>query len=197
MWTICLFAFLVCLIINMVKNGEALAILTQFVSYANSFKEASPRRATEKTNFLEVEYKYGKRIFCITIPRKKMQVWNDWSDVAVMKNGTWVVKTGKIYYYAGPFKNFHGFAVMPKHISEKYEKLAFKLKIGGVIHVLPNEVITEKLKATYEKYVQEAEEQLTKHQLTKEHINTPAIPTSGPLKAKNAVYPKIATPHKK
>jgi len=136
----------------MYRNGEGLAVLIQFISYSNSFKEPEPKEAVERPGFLEIEYKYKNRPFCVIIPKKKIQPWNNWSVVAVMKNDKWIVKTGKIYYYSGPCKNFHGFGVCPRHISLKYEKMAFKYKNGAMIHVLSDEAITEKLKKTYEEF---------------------------------------------
>ncbi len=171
MWSICLFAFIVCIIVKMIRSGEGLAILTQFVSFTNSLKEASPRRATETQGFLEIEYKFGRRIFCILIPKKKIQPWNNWFEVAGLKpnsNSEWVKITGEIYYYAGPFRNYHGFALCPKHISGEYQKLAFKYKNGGVIHVEFDEVITEKLKTMYEQYVTLAAEKAKKRTIKKE-----------------------------
>lgn len=138
-----LWAFVICLVWNYIKNGGSFILFSRFVNITNSIREKSPRFARLTSTTMKVEYKYGKRIYCIVIPRKEPM---QWIYAGVLKDGAWLNKTGKIEHFAGPFKNFYGLALTPRHISEKYEKLAFQFSNDLTIHIEPDEIIARKLK---------------------------------------------------
>jgi len=152
MWAILIWIFAICLLINHIKKGGSLILLTKIVTLANSIREKSPRFAKEKGKQIRIEYKYGDRIHCIIFDKKGMIPW---THAGALINGEWVDKTRKLKYFAGPLKNFHGLPVMPKHISPKYEKLSFIMDDGCKIHVLSNEIISEKLISEHIRLIKE------------------------------------------
>lgn len=150
--------FGICLAINLIKNGEGLMILTKVITIVNSIRDKSPRFAGQKSKFITVEYKFGKRIYCIMVPIKETLPW---VHVGAFYDGQWNEKSAKITRYAGPFRNFHSLPLRPQDLSEKYEKLAFRFRDGAVIHVERNEIIVSKLKNEYERLLREAQLQNT------------------------------------
>jgi hypothetical protein len=144
--------FGVCLLINHIREGKSFILLTQLVTIANSIREKSPRNASDKGKNLNVEYKYGNRIYCILIPKRRPIPW---THAGVFKAGQWVNKTSKIKYYSGPFRDFHGFPITPANISQKYEKISFIMDDKSRIQVMPNENIAEKLKTEHIRIIKE------------------------------------------
>jgi hypothetical protein len=96
--------------------------------------------------FLEIQYIHAGRKYAIMVLKKEPLKW---VMSSAFKGGQWVDRTKKLEYYAGPFRNFHGLGMTPKHISPKYEKLGFRFADGAVLHVQPDQVI---LKAIHDFY---------------------------------------------
>lgn len=147
MITIFLIAFVVVLCLNLISNGEGYIYFTRLITAINNIRDKSPRYAKNKDTLIEIEYKFGRRRYGILVLKKNPL---QWTQVGALKNGEWLDRTAKITYLAGPFKNFHGMGIAPKHISKKYEKLAFKFGDGTIIHVSHNDTIVPRIKAAYE-----------------------------------------------
>jgi hypothetical protein len=144
MWTICLAAFIIAVIVKYIREDKSYILFSRAVTMANSITDKSPRYATVENRFLVVEYKFGTRIYRLIIPKKSPMTW---VKVGAMKAGSdkFVNRTSKIEYFAGPFKNFHELPVKPRHISQKYVKLSFVFANGVKIHVEGEQPIYETL----------------------------------------------------
>lgn len=143
MYSLFLIVFVICVVVNHVRNGDSYIVFSRIVSAVNSIREKSPRNASKKNSTYRVQYKYGNRIYCIAFPLRQSMMW---TRVGVLKNGHWEDKTAKIQYYAGPFKNFHSMPITPADIHPEYEALAFKFSDGSTIHVKSHEVILKTLR---------------------------------------------------
>jgi hypothetical protein len=140
------FMFIICFVVNLIGSGESYILFARMITIINSLREQAPKRAIIKDRSINVEYRFGKRIYCIMILKKPPM---QWVHVAALENGEWTNKTGEMEYHAGPFKNFHGLALTPRHINPNYEKVAFRFEDNAIIHVLPDEIISRKLKQSY------------------------------------------------
>lgn len=147
MFSLFLIAFVICVIVNHIRNGDSFIVFSRIVSAANSIREKTPRNARRKKTTMSVEYMHGQRIYCIMFP---IRTQIKWTAVRVFKNGRWEDKTSKIEHFAGPFKNFHSMPITPADISPKYQIMAFKFPDGSIIHVKSNEGI---LKTFKEKHI--------------------------------------------
>ncbi len=168
----CIFwiAFGICFAINLLKSGDGYILFYRYVTFMNKLKDPPIKFAFDRGESLLTEYHYGRRIYGVTIGKYPPSAWNEWVQVAVFKkpeinpqageisaqkvaeiSGP-LVKTGKIEYYAGPFKNFHNKRDTPSDINRKYVKLAFMYADNSVIHVNQGEIIIDKLMAVRRKY---------------------------------------------
>lgn len=178
MYSIFWIGFGICLIIDMIRSGEAYMLFYRYMMYMNQLKEPTVNFAKEFEDKLLAEYHFGRRIYGINIKKVPPSSWNEWAQVAIFKelvntqiidpvSGKVVgivpqedkgplVKTGKIEYYAGPYKNFHNKRDTPKDLNRKYAKLAFMYPDNSVIHVTGDEVIIDKLQHVRAKYDKQA-----------------------------------------
>lgn len=173
MYSIFWISFGICFVINSIRNGEAYLLFYRYMMYMNQLKEPKVNFAREDHDKLLAEYHYGRRIYGVTIKKLPPVSWNEWQQVAIFKTSPVLdlqgkpivgsdemlgplVKTGKIEYFAGPYKNFHNKRDTPKDLNKKYVKLAFMYADNSVIHVNHNEVIIDKLMAVRAKYDKQA-----------------------------------------
>lgn len=173
MYSIFWIAFGICFAINLIRNGEGYMLFYRYVTYMNQLKEPRVNFAYEDEDKLLAEYHYGRRIYGVTIKKLPPVSWNEWAQVAVFKSSPVMgldgkpivgsdeilgplVKTGKIEYFAGPYKNFHNKRDTPKDLNRKYVKLAFMYPDNSVIHVSRDEIIIDKLQSVRSKYDKQA-----------------------------------------
>lgn len=145
MWTIFLFIFIICLIIDYVEEGGSFAALTRWVEFANSFKPSTPRVAKVTHNAIVLEYKYGHKLFALIAPFPKKA--SEWKSVGALIDDKWHDVTQDVKFVAGPFKDFHGIALKPEHINDSFRVLGFAFDKDKVVKVNRGEVILLKLKA--------------------------------------------------
>ena len=147
MYSLFWIAFAICLIVNLIKSGEAYSLFYRYVNLVNSIQDKSPRDALKRSNRIITEYKFGKRIYAVILKPSPNLGWNCWTQVFIFKEGTLEPpdKTGKIIHYAGPWRTFHFQRITPNDINPKYLKMAFRYDDGNVIQVGRDEIIIEKL----------------------------------------------------
>lgn len=147
MYSIFWIAFAVCLLVNLIRSGEAYTLFYRYVSLVNDLKDKSPRSAHQRSSRIITEYKFGKRIYAVILKESPNLGWNCWSQVFIFKEGAAepLNKTGKIIHYAGPYRTFHNQRITPNDLNPKYVKLAFRYPDDNVIQVAADEVIIDKL----------------------------------------------------
>lgn len=147
MYSLFWITFAICLMINLIRSGEAYLLFYRYVSIVNDFKDKSPRSAFQRSNRIITEYKFGKRIYAIILKESPNLGWNCWTQVFIFKDGfdEPFEKTGKIIHYSGPYRTFHHQRITPGDINPKYTKLAFRYPDENVIQVARDEVIIDKL----------------------------------------------------
>lgn len=134
----------ICLITNLIRNGDGLILLTKIITIVNSIHDKSPRQSGVRGRFMSIEYKFGRKTYCLLCP---MRDQIPWTHAAAFINGNPVDVTKEMMYYAGPAKNFHSIPIRPKDFDESYEKLAFRFQNDAVIHIEHEEIILPKLRA--------------------------------------------------
>jgi hypothetical protein len=149
MLTFFLFIFIVCLVWDYVQEGGQFILFSRVVEFANSFREQTPRSAKKQNDHIKLEFKQGKRIYAVILPKMKSF---EWSEAAVLIDSKWVNKTGEIEHYAGPQKNFYGLPLRLVDINFAYEKVAFKFPDNTIVHADPKELLYSKLRAVQEIY---------------------------------------------
>jgi len=156
-------AFAICLLVNLIRSGEAYTLFYRYVTLVNSIQDKSPRLAIKRSNRIITEYRFvDKRIYAVILKESPNLGWNCWKEVFVFKEGMTEPpnKTGKIGHYAGPYKTFHFQRITPSDINPKYIKLAFRYADGNVIQVGADEIIIDKLeqvRASYGKAINTAD----------------------------------------
>lgn len=138
MWSLFLFIFLLCLLYNYIDGGGNFVFFSRVVEVANSFREPTPRQIRSTGLGLVHEFKFGKRLYGILIPKKAPLKW---TTAAGHKDDRWEDITGEMEYWAGPYKNFYGIPIKPCDVSDEYDKIAFAFPNGTVVHVMKKEVI--------------------------------------------------------
>lgn len=151
MITVFLLAFIFCLISEMIANGEAYIIFSSLLITFNSIGRDSIGSAVNRDRYIEIPYFYGKYRFSIMIMKREPLKW---TGVGSLENGKWVNRTRYVLYYSGPFKNFHGLGLTPRHIIPTTEKFSFAFIDGSVIHVNKDQCIVPTIKEFYRKYEQ-------------------------------------------
>jgi len=147
MITIFLLAFIYCLVSNLITNGEAYIFFARVITFMNSAGQKNQKIARDVGRCLEIEYLHAGRKYAVMVFKKQPLPW---LKVAAKKNGTWIDKTDKVIYYAGPYRNFHGLGLTPHHISPKYEILAFRFADEAILHVKPDQVIVTAIRDFYQ-----------------------------------------------
>ncbi len=144
-------AFAICLLANLSRNGEGLILLAKVVTIINSIRDKSPRQANQLNRSISVEYKFGRRTYCVLIPMKEPI---EWTHCVGCLDGIWTDETSKIKFYAGPYNNFHSLPLRLVDINPNYELWAFRFRDGSIIHIQPNDIVVSKLKSEHARVLQ-------------------------------------------
>lgn len=140
-----LILFVICLLINYVREGGSFVAFSRMVEVANSIREDTPRDAKSMNNLMAIEYKVGRRSYTILIPQMSPLRWV--AAAANYGDDKWYDVTGKIEHFSGLFRNFHGLPIKPSDIDPEFVKLGFRFETNDVVHVGRDEIIIPKLKA--------------------------------------------------
>lgn len=135
--------FLLCVLYNHIDDGGNFVFFSRVIEVANSFREATPRAIRSTSHSLVHEFKYGKRLYGLMIPKRQPMEWN---TVAAFVGNQWVDITPEIEYWAGPFKNFYGIPLKPLQINDSWEKIAFAFADEKVVHVESDQIIILQLR---------------------------------------------------
>ena len=138
MWSLFLLAFLICALYNYIIAGGDLVFFSRVVETFNSFREPTPRAIRSTSHSLVHEFKFGKRLYGLMIPKKHVMPW---TTVAALIEDKWTDVTPEVEYWAGPFKNFYGIPLKPQHINDTWEKIAFAFPGDKIVHVPSNQII--------------------------------------------------------
>ncbi len=143
MLSIFLFAFVLCIIYDYIRDGGSFIFFSRVVELANSIHESSPRGVKCSKYVMQHEYKYNNRIYSIIVPIK---IPLRWTTAAGLVGNDWIQITKEMEYHAGPSKNFYGIPVTPEHLNPEYEKVAFRFPNNTIVRIDKNEIIIIKLK---------------------------------------------------
>ena len=139
MIAILLYIFAACLLYNYVHDGGSFVLFSRVVEAANSVREQTPRGVRVRNKAICTEFKFGERIYSITIPQS---VNIPWKSAAVRVDGVWKKANKLISYHAGPYKNFYNIPVKPEHLNPKFEAMGFEFQGIDPVVIERGQVIT-------------------------------------------------------
>jgi hypothetical protein len=141
---------IVLLILDHINEGGSFAFLAKIMDWYNSIGRPQLSIAQKTEECVYIEYKAGKRKYGLLFPIRLRPL--DWKVVvAEDKDGATSVVTDEFLYFAGPYKDFCGIPLKPKHINTEYVKIGFMYAENDILEVQADEIIIAKFKERAEK----------------------------------------------
>ena len=127
--------YVICRLVDYMRNGGSFKVLTSWMRFVHSFEESPPRQISQIGDCLYIEYMNGSKKYACIFPKGGN---NNWVQSQVKIDDKWRDNTAEMLYFSGPLKNFHGMRTKPCHINPNYTVIAFRFPDNKVIRVKKN-----------------------------------------------------------